>query len=283
MLSFVTLVLTVMTPQTLTPSFAAQPDGPQTPLLWQMLQWVGRPLDFMDACIQRYGDIFVLKLSSLGPLVFCCHPEAIQTIFTAPSDAFDAGSGNRVVQPLMGDRSLILLAGEPHRRQRQLLMPQFHGERLRAYGDLMREVTQTATQPLQVGQSFRVRPILQAISLRVILKAVFGVNDPEHYQELLQVLPAVLDLVDSPLNASLLFFPILQQDLGAWSPWGRFLRQKAELDRLIYREIEQRRREANPERADILSLLLSARGRYGGGHDRSRTARSTGDDVGGWP
>ena len=239
------------------------PDGPQSPQLWQLLQWIARPLDFMDSCAQRYGDLFTVHLSDWGPLIFCCHPDAIQAIFTAPSQTFDAGKSNRILRPLMGDHSLVLLDGAPHRRQRQLLMPQFHGERMRAYGDLIHQITQTTTCHFRVGHPVVVRPLMQTISLQVILKAVFGVTNAEQYQDFIRLLPAVLDRTGSPLSASLLFLPWLQQDLGSWSPWGQFVRQKAQLDRLLYREIDQRRCQTESDRADILSLLLAVRDENG--------------------
>ncbi|MGB8701353.1 MAG: cytochrome P450 [Thermosynechococcaceae cyanobacterium] len=235
------------------------PDGPRTSAFWQLLQWIGQPIGFMENSVRRYGDMFTLRLGRLGPLVFLCNPQAIEAIFTADPNQFDAGSGNRLLIPLLGDTSVILLSGDRHRRQRQLLMPPFHGERMRTYGDLMVETTKQVTARWTIGPTFPIRPFIQDISLQIILKAVFGVTDPERFQALRQLLPAALDKLGSPISSSLLFFPELQQDWGAWSPWGQFVRLRSRLDQLIYAEIHERRAHPDPERTDILALMLSAR------------------------
>ena len=233
------------------------PNGPSSSASWQILQWIGRPLDFMENCTQQYGDLFTLHLGNLGQIVFCSHPQGIEEIFTADPKQIDAGRNNSVLLPLLGNASLILLDGKPHQRQRQLLMPSFHGERLRTYGALMTQITEDIAVPWSVGQSFDVRVAMQAISLDIILKTVFGVTNPERYQALQQILPKFLDLTGSPVGASLLFIRGLQKDLGPWSPWGRFLQVRSQLDHLLYQQIADRRSQSEVG-ADILSLLLAA-------------------------
>jgi cytochrome P450 len=104
---------------------------------------------------------------------------------------------------------------------------------------------------------------MQEISLQVILNAVFGLHQGQRFDQLRQLLSSLLDVMGSPLSSSLLFFPSLQKDLGAWSPWGRFLRRKQQIDQLLYAEIQQRREQADSSGDDILSLLLSARDEAG--------------------
>jgi cytochrome P450 len=104
---------------------------------------------------------------------------------------------------------------------------------------------------------------MQAISLRVILRAVFGLSEGDRHQKIEELLCSMIDVTSSPLSASMLFFPILQKDLGAWSPWGRFLRQKQQIDQLIYTEIQERRLQPDSNRTDILALLMSARDEAG--------------------
>jgi cytochrome P450 len=115
----------------------------------------------------------------------------------------------------------------------------------------------------KMGEPFRVRPSMQEISLQVILSAVFGLHEGERFQALRQLLSSLLDSIGSPLSSSLLFFRWLQKDLGSWSPWGRFVRQRQQIDQLIYAEIEQRREQGDHSRGDILSLLMSARDETG--------------------
>ena len=113
------------------------PDGPQQPRLLQLTQWISNPLRVLDTCSQRYGDTFTLRLASFKPLVFFSHPQAIQEIFTADVKQFDSGRANEIVRPLVGEHSLLLLDGTSHQRQRRLLMPPFHGERMHSYSQII--------------------------------------------------------------------------------------------------------------------------------------------------
>lgn len=243
------------------------PNGPQKLPLLQLMQWIARPLSYMDACAHKYGDIFTVPLSkNFAPVVFASHPQALQQILSPDSKEFDAPGSthlNQLFQPFLGEHSVITLSGDRHRRQRQLMMPPFHGERMRAYGQLINDITEQVISQWQIGQPFSVRSHMQLISLRVILGAVFGLNEGSRYQQLEQLLPAMLEQMSAPLRVSLLYFPILQQDLGPASPWGYFLRQKQKIDQLLYAEIQERREQPDPSRTDILSLLMSARDEAG--------------------
>lgn len=235
------------------------PDGPRTPPLLQQIQWIGCSVDFLDSCSQRYGDPFTVKiLGAKAPAVFFSNPQAIQAIYTAPAKQFESGSVNGVFRPVMGEHSLLLLDGERHQRQRQVLSPPFHGERMRAYGQIIIDVTQQVTSDWAVCKPFSVRDSMQEITLQVILRAVFGLNEGERYIRLKQLLKTLLASITSPLYSTMFFFPALQQDLGTWSPWGDFLRKRQKIDDLIYAEISQRQDESIENRTDILSLLLSA-------------------------
>lgn len=190
------------------------PAGPQSPPFFQVLQWIGRPIKLMQSCAERYGDSFTMRWGSLGNLVFFSHPQAIQEIFTMDPQRFDAGVSNSLLAPLLGNTSMLLLDGAPHQRQRQLLMPPFHGDRMRTYGDLIDTVTKQVAAEWRVGEAFSVRQSLQDISLQVILQAVFGVTDLQRYEALRRILPSMLDLISSPLTSSVLFISALQKDLG---------------------------------------------------------------------
>ncbi|GAB4380283.1 MAG: cytochrome P450 [Elainellaceae cyanobacterium] len=239
------------------------PDGPKTPKLLRMLKLIVRPLEYLEDYSKRYGDIF--KVGDGEPfLVYVSHPKAIQDIFAAGPDQFkSSGNGGRVLQLLLGEQSVVLLDGDRHQRQRKLLMPPFHGDRLRAYSRLICETTEQVTEQWQVGQPYRVRLSMQEITLHVILQAVFGLTEGVRYDRLRYLLGTLLESISSPLSAGLIFFRSLQQDWGAWSPWGKFLRQKQLVDQLIYAEIQERRATGDDSRDDILSLLLSARDEAG--------------------
>ncbi|MBW4638095.1 MAG: cytochrome P450 [Gloeocapsa sp. UFS-A4-WI-NPMV-4B04] len=235
------------------------PDGPKTLPFLQLIQWIANPLALLETSRQRYGDPFTLRLGSFAPLVFFSNPQAIQEIFTAQPNQFDTGRANGILRPLVGDQSLLLLDGDRHQQKRRLLTPPFHGDRMKSYGQLICDITQQVINQWTIGEPFAARSSMQNISFQVILQAVFGLNEGQRCEQLKQLLPAMLDVAGSPLSSSLLFFRILQQDLGAWSPWGHFVRQRQQIDEILYAEIAERRQQTDLSRTDILSLLMSAR------------------------
>jgi cytochrome P450 family 110 len=239
-----------------------------TPKLLQLWQWILNPLEFLHKYNQQCGDIFTVSMA--GPLeggIFISHPETIQQLLTTDTKQFSApGDANQILQPFLGSRGTIRLDGAEHRQRRQLLMPQFHGDRVRIYTDSIRQITQESIAKWQVGETINVRKQMQSISLSIILQTVFGLYRGERYDLIREKLVEVLSLVESPLGSSFLFFPALQQDLGAWSPWGKFIRNRDALDRLIFQEIADRRREENrTDRTDILSMLIDSKDADGNG------------------
>jgi cytochrome P450 len=228
-----------------------------------MLKLIFRPLDYLDEYSQRYGDIFKVGGDNSPPFVYVGNPQAIKEILTADPAQFHSGQGNGVLRYLLGDNSITLLDGDRHERQRRLLIPPFHGDRLRTYSQLICDITQEVTDEWTIGKPFAVRPPMQEITLRVILGAVFGLDEGERFQQLRQLLNLVLEALGTPLSSTLLFFPSLRQDWGPFSPWGRFLRIKQQVRQLLYDEIRERREQGDFSRTDILSLLLSARDEAG--------------------
>jgi unspecific monooxygenase len=235
------------------------PDGPQQQPWLQLIQWIADPLSYLDTCEQRYGEAFTLRLATFDPIVFLSHPQAIQEIFTADAKQFDSGRTNGIVRPLVGENSLLLLDGTLHQRQRRLVMPPFHGERMHSYSQIICESAQQVASQWTIGKPFEVRAAMQDITLEVILQAVFGLREGMRYQQLKLLLGAMLNMTDSPLRSSLLFFKFLQQDLGAWSPWGRMMRRKQQIYELLQAEINERRAQSELTGNDVLSLMMSAR------------------------
>ncbi|MBW4690237.1 MAG: cytochrome P450 [Lyngbya sp. HA4199-MV5] len=248
-------------------SLTTLPEGLHQPSLLQTLALVAQPIEFLERCTQRYGDTFTTRV--LGwqspPVVFTGNPAAIAQIFTAPADRFELGKVTHVFRPLTGDRSLMMLDGEPHQQQRQLLMPPLHGDRMRTYGQLICDLTRQVIADWSLHQPFSIRDTTSEISLRVILRVVFGMTPGSRYHQLKQLLHTLLESVTSPLYSSQFFFPLLQQNLGSWSPWGAFLRQQQQIDELVYAEIRARRSQFDPSREDVLTLLLAARDEAGQG------------------
>jgi unspecific monooxygenase len=237
----------------------------KTPAFIQRFQWVADPVGYMETAVKEYPDIFTAKIIGFdGTLIFVNHPQALQEILTNDRKKFAApGNVNELLQPLLGDYSIVMLEGDRHKKRRQLVMPSFHGERMRNYGELIRNITEKAFSKFPKNQPFLARTAMQEISLQVILEAVFGLHEGERCEQLKRGLAAMLDLFRSPLTSSFLFFPWLQKDLGAWSPWGKFVRDRAAIDKIIYTEIAERHSSPDPNRVDILSLLMSARDEQG--------------------
>ena len=234
------------------------PDGPKIHPFFQLIKWLGTPFEFLDDCAKHYGDIFTIRLFGYSPLVFIANPEGIQQIFSADPQSFDAGRGNEIFRPLFGDNSLFLLDGDRHKRERKLLMPPFHGEKIKSYGDSICQTAQKVASEWQVNKPFTARDAMQKITLEVILQVVFGLSEGERYEQLKPLLVKRLELTSTPLRASVVFFKFLQKDWGAWSPWGQFLRLRDKIYDLLSAEINDRRANPQDQSNDILSLMLSA-------------------------
>ncbi|QFS45229.1 cytochrome P450 [Nostoc sphaeroides] len=236
------------------------PNGPQIPAVLQMVRWISNPMSFMEACAKRYGETFTMRLEKNSPpLVIVSNPEALQQILTNDTKEFEApGDLNGVFESLLGKHSVITISGAEHQRQRQLLMPPFHGERMRNYSQVINDVTQKVISQYQIGKPFNIRSATQAITLRVIMQAVFGLHEGTRAEKLQQFLGEVLEKGSSRLLVALLYFPVLQRDFGPINFWGKQMRRQQESDELIYEEIRERREQADSSRTDILSLLMAA-------------------------
>ncbi|MDJ0726084.1 MAG: cytochrome P450 [Prochloraceae cyanobacterium] len=231
-------------------------------ILIQRYQAIFQLWDLLEAEYQKYGDIYIDSFGDITQ-VLLSNPQAIEQVFTADPNLFAIGKFNRVLEPLLGEYSLIMLDGVEHQKQRKLLMPPFHGERMKAYGQIIIDVTERAIGQWQVGKPFQLREYAAEISLQVIVKAVFGINKTEQYQELIHLLSSCLDIFNSPLKSTLLMFTWLQKDLGSWSPWGQFIRKKKRIEEILSEAIAARRDNSQLLGEDILSLMLSVRDENG--------------------
>jgi cytochrome P450 len=238
------------------------PAGSQAPRWLQKIQYTRDSIAYMEAGVQRYGEIFNAPVIGNHPSVlFVSNPQAIQQIFSNDTKQFTTPL-NQLLQPLTGDYSLFALEGSRHRRERRLLMPPFHGERMRIYGELICELTDKAMSLLAIGTQFSARQLAQNISLAVILKVVFGIDQEERFHRLKSLIVQFTDSLQSPFIGGLLFFPSLQKDWGTRSPWGYLRHLQRQIRELIYTEISDRRSQQQIG-SDILSLLMSARDETG--------------------
>ncbi|MEL6457150.1 MAG: cytochrome P450 [Cyanobacteria bacterium J06621_15] len=236
----------------------------EMPKFIRRMKFVFQPFEYLEQNAQTYGDTFYLPQKDGSSTVYFGQPKALEQIFTADSNSLETGKGSRILKFLVGDNSVLLLHGNRHQRQRKLLAPPFHGDRMRAYGMTMREIAEQVSDEWKTGQSFNIRESMQEITLSVILRAVFGLDEGNRLEEIRVKISLLLDFLSSPLLSAGMFFPILQKDWSRWSPWGRVLYLRKQIDDLIYDLIEQRRTESNQNREDILSLMMSARYEDGG-------------------
>jgi cytochrome P450 len=235
---------------------SALPPGPRAPAPVQALRYARDPLGFLADHQRRYGDVFTIHFPFFGQVVYVARPDFVKEVFTGSPAVFHAGEANAtVLEPALGPNSVLTLDDAPHMRQRKLLLPPFHGERVRRYGELIVAVTRREMESWPVGEPFALRPHTQRITLAVIMRAVFGVHDEGRllrFERLIDDFARRVGVITS--------FPILRRNLGPGSPWPRFLRSRAALDEFIYEEIGLRRSEPGyEERDDVLSLLLGAR------------------------
>ena len=230
------------------------PPGPRQPAAMQTLGWWARPVAFMERCRARYGKRFTLRLLSTPPFVIISDPNQVKEMFTAAPEVLHPGEGARILEPVVGKNSVILLDERAHLSQRKLMLPAFHGEKMERLTGLMSEVAEREAASWPRGEPLQLHPRLQALTMKVILRAVFGLEEGDRLERLSVRLTEILAIGSGPTG----MFPFLQLNLGRLTPWARFMQMREEADELIYELIEERR--ADPaERDDILSMLLAAR------------------------
>jgi cytochrome P450 len=220
----------------------------------QTARFMVRPVAFFEHWRHRLGETFAARVYGPGDVVFVSEPEAIKTLFAADRVNTIAPGRNIILRPLLGPHSLLLQEGEEHLRRRRLMLPSFHGERMRAYETAIAEATEAEVATWPLGTPFRLHPSMQAITLEVIMRAVFGVSDPERRAALRDGLVALLSQSTSPAAIGLTI-PALRR----LPRYRRFAAEAARTDALLAAEIAERRADAHlADREDILSMLVAA-------------------------
>jgi cytochrome P450 len=228
-----------------------------------MWEWVARPIKFLERCSRRHGDVFTVRFP-IGRIVFVSDPRLIKQVFTGDPDVLHAGEANATpLEPIMGKHSVLLLDGPEHMRQRKLMLPSFQGERMQRYGDLMREITEAEIRSWPIGRPFALRPRSQAITLEVILRAVFGIEEAGRLARVRDSLARLLEMGRDSKALAVIVLPPLRRTVGRRT-WKRFRRLRADVDSVIFDEIARRRQAPDlSERDDVLSILLQARDEQG--------------------
>src|SRR6476661_10033890 len=230
------------------------PPGPRAPALIQTVAWWNRTIPFLERCRARYGKRFTIALLGAPRFVMISDPEQIREVFTAPADVLHPGEGAQVLEPIVGRNSVILLDETSHLEQRKLMLPAFHGERMQRLSGLMGEVAEREVASWPRDEPIDLHPRLQALTLEVILRAVFGLDPGERLDAIRARLTQQLEFGASPVS----MLPPLQVALAGRGRWARFDRVRAETDAMLLELIEERRAEAG-ERDDVLAMLLEAR------------------------
>jgi cytochrome P450 family 135 len=241
------------------------PPGPRSPAWFQSLGWALRPTALLREGERRYGEIFTLRGLAGGrdmPYVFVSNPEVIKAIATGDRDALRAGAarGFDLFEPVFGPNSILLLDGATHLRQRKLMLPSFHGERMKSYGELIATETERRMAQWPRGEPFELQEQFQHITLDVILRAVFGFDAGPALADAREQIQTWLGMLASPAA----MVPFLRNNLGPARSWSPLARTRDRIYDSLYALIGERR--ADPrlgERDDVLSMLIGARDEHG--------------------
>ena len=230
------------------------PPGPRQPQALQTIRWWTRPISSLEANRRRYGKRFTMRLLQTPPFVMLSDPDEIRELFTASPEVLHPGEGARILEPVIGSNSVILLDEGPHLEQRKLMLPAFHGEKMQRLSGLMAEVAERQAADWPRNRPVELHPRLQDLTLEVILRAVFGLDPGRRLDAIRERLTQILSLSSRPLG----MLPFMQKQVGGRGPWARFLRLRKETDELLY-ELIAERRDDTAERDDVLAMLLAAR------------------------
>ena len=242
------------------------PNGPRYPRIVQAWLWLKKPTWFLDRCSRAYGDVFTMRLPLGINMVHIARPELVKAVFGGDNDVLRAGEANAtILEPLVGPHSVLVLDGPEHLRQRKLILPAFHGDRMRAWESSVREITRAEIARWPVGQPFALRPSMQSITLDVIVRVVFGVDGSARGDELRRRILTLTAIGRNPF----LLFATRDRRLGPHAPWARFIRARDALSRGAYRGDPAAASRARPRAAQRRPVPASARPRRRGPrHDR---------------
>ena len=241
------------------------PPEPRQSALMQTLRWSFRPLAFMAENRRRFGDSFSVRFSGFErPMVLVSDPAAIKALYTERDIGLPPGR-NIILEPILGPKSLLIMEGAEHLSRRKLMLPPFHGERMRSYEPVLTEIVEAEIDSWPLHREFPIHARMQAVTLEAILRVVFGVADGPRLERLRGMLATVLTETASPRQQ---IVGLATRRFGGRGPWARFEGKLREVDELLYAEIaEHRERPDLEQRTDILSLLMQARFEDGGAMD----------------
>jgi hypothetical protein len=214
-----------------------------------------RPAASLERLRRRYGKRVTVRLPFQPPFVILSDPDDIKELLTASPTAVHPGEGARILEPIVGKHSVILLDEDTHLKQRKLMLPAFHGEKMQRLVGLMSELTERELESWPTGEPVTLHPRLQRLTLEIILRAVFGLEQGAQLDDLRDVLSDVLEFAESPLSV----LPQARERLSWWGPVKKLDRLFERTDELIFQVIDERRAAGDDGRDDVLAMLLKAR------------------------
>src|SRR5215211_584653 len=230
-------VATADKPSALAPPLEGLPPGPDWSITRSTMRWWRRPLQTLEDCQARYGDMFTYRIAHEGTWVFLSDPEAIKQVFTGDPRLLHAGEANIVLLPVLGEHSVLLLDEPAHMKERKLMLPSFHGKRMQAYREVMAQAAREEIDRWPTDRPVRMRPRMQAVTLEVILRTVFGVDEGERLTSLRDELRSTLGVLSDRRRA--IFLMVLgPRRIRRYPPFRRMMEG---IDRLLYPVIEARR------------------------------------------
>src|SRR4051812_39041991 len=171
----------------------ALPPGPRMPTFMQGIGWWNRPTAFMERCRAKYGKRFTIRLPGQPPFVMISDPAEIKQVFQAPPEVLHPGEGARILEPVVGSYSVILLDEREHLEQRKLLLPAFHGDSMTKLTGLMEELAEREVSSWPTGEPYELHSRFQALTLEIILRAVFGLDSGSRLEALRDRMTAILE------------------------------------------------------------------------------------------
>src|SRR4051812_30115022 len=231
------------------------PPGPRAPSVIQTMGWWSRPTAYMERCRTKYGKRFTIRLLGAPPFVMLSDPDDIKEVFQAPPDVLHPGEGAKVLEPVVGTHSVILLDGDRHLEQRKLMLPAFHGKKMQELEALMTEVTEREIDSWPRDRPIAIHPLTQKLTLEVILRTVFGLDEGERLDRMRDLTTELAAFATRPEG----LVPMLHARLGPLTGWSRFLDLSAESDAVLYDVIRGRRANGGAERPDVMAMFLTAR------------------------
>lgn len=237
---------------------AKLPPGPRAPRLLQSRRWSRDPLPFLEECRARYGNTFTLRLRHLGTWVLLAEPDDVKRVFSADTGDLGVGVPNLALRPVLGAHSVMLSEEPEHMARRKLMLPRFHGERMREDAEVMTELARREVRAWPVEEPFRLWPRMQALTQEVVMRAVFG-DDAGRLDRLRRLLTNLTETVNDEgrLRKLALFGP-------RWLERSRGWRQAmAPVEEAVLAEVQRRRAGGEDGRKDAVSILIEARNEDG--------------------